>query len=103
MPVIQEETGDEIIEEVSEDELLVHTHNHGSGNPSAVTLDENGGDDGPFTCPYCDLTYDYVIELDDDYLYYVNVTDDVYECWHCDYSHEEEPQVKRHYSMEHRE
>lgn len=103
MPVVTGETGEEVLEQISDKENILHTHTHGALGSSAVTLfpeEEMDQLDGPFTCPFCNFTADYV-EDSDEYDYYYREDEGEFVCVHCKYSHEDEPQVKRHITMQH--
>lgn len=85
-------------ERVHDDEVIVHTHTIGTHTEVLVTID---GDDGQSICPNCDFSADGDIVDDDGYSYYS--VNSEYHCMECGYIHEDESQVKRHYTMDHTE
>lgn len=103
MPVLTGRQGENLTEDVSEDETIVHSHT-GGGDYCLITLYDDPEDDdeeGPFSCIFGDLVVDYPENTTVEYNYFHDVLEDVYVCSLCKWKHEEESQVKSHFTRNH--
>lgn len=103
MPVLVGPQSEDLGEEVSTDETIVHSHSRGQSY-CLVTLfndQEDDEDGGPYSCLFCNLVVDYPEGTTPDHLYYYDIGKDEYVCIRCKYSSDDESVVKGHYTRTH--
>lgn len=111
MPVIERNDGEAISKHMPDGAGLVHTHYGSGGYRAAICLHQDPDDDDeydgePFECPVqgCYEKADYADVTGDKYSYHYDPNTGEYVCDYngCGWSHEMESQVKRHYTMQHK-
>lgn len=89
-----------VTEDDYDDNYVAHVHTTSSGRECVILLPIDTDEQEVYSCEFCGVTYS-TVDLDEGYSYSFNVTEEVYVCHECPFTHEDETQTKRHYTIEH--